>query len=425
MNAKTRVIYWGLLLAGALAAGAAQAQSGANCPVKIGGILPLTGSMGPIAKNIASSAQLAIDHINQGGGVKGCPVEFILRDDQGQPTVGVDAAKYLVDVVGVKSLTGSVSSGVTLPILTAVAAPSKIPLTSCCSTAATFTTLAQEGKTGGYFFRTLPTVKTQAYASAKSAADRGYKRIALIYVNTDFGTGMTKDFTKAMEKLGGKVIKAVAYNENQASYRAEVNAALADKPDALFLVAFPQDGATLTREWISLGGTQNLILNNALRSPEYVKLVGSKFLQSAYGMDNAAVAGPSVDAFRQSYQNAFKITADGPGIATQYDALLVLGLAMNLAPDLSGPAIRDSVRKFQSAGGTVIGTGPDEYKKALGLIKEGKPIRYVGATGPVAFDANGDSAGAALIWTVKGDALAVERTLTIDDVAALFRQIDN
>ena len=52
-------------------------------------------------------------------------------------------------------------------------------------------------------------------------------------------------------------------------------------------------------------------------------------------------------------------------------------------------------------------------------------MRYVGATGPVSFDANGDSGGAALIWTVKGDALAVEHTLTIDDIAALFRQIDN
>lgn len=412
-----------LLLAGLLGGGSAQAQ--ASCPVKIGGVLPLTGSAGPIGKNIANSAQLAIDHINQGGGIKGCPVEFILRDDQGQPTVGVDAAKYLVDVAGVKALTGSVSSGVSLPILTAVATPSKMPMISCCSSATTFTAMAQEGKTGGYFFRTLPTVKTQAYASAKIAAERGFKRIAVIYVNTDFGTGISKDFTKATEKLGGKVVKSVAYNENQASYRAEVNAAMAEKPDGMFLVGFPQDGATLTREWISLGGTQNLILNNALRSAEYVKLVGARFLQNAYGMDNAPATGPTVEAFRQSFQNTYKISADGPGISTQYDAVMVLGLAMNQASDLTGPSIRDAMRKFQTPSATTIGTGPDEYKKALALLKEGKPVRYVGATGPVSFDANGDSVGAALIWTVKGEALNVDRTMSIEDIAALFRQIDN
>ena len=69
------------LMVGVLSAASAAAQS---CPVKIGGILPLTGSMAPITKKIAQAAELAIEHVNQGGGVKGCPVQFILRDDQGQ-----------------------------------------------------------------------------------------------------------------------------------------------------------------------------------------------------------------------------------------------------------------------------------------------------------------------------------------------------
>jgi branched-chain amino acid transport system substrate-binding protein len=418
----TRIM--GFLLAGLLTVAAVPALAQTACPVKLGGILPLTGSMGPIAKGIAESAQLAIDHINQGGGVKGCQVQFILRDDQGQPTVGVDAAKYLIDVEGVKALTGTVSSGVSLPILTAVAAPAKMPMISCCSTAATFTTLAQEGKSGGYFFRTLPTLKTQAYATAKVAAERGYKRIAMIYINTDFGTGVVKDFSHAMEKLGGKVVTTVAYNENQPSYRAEVNAAMADKPDAIFLVAFTQDGATMTRDWISLGGTQNLILNNALRSPDYIKLVGAKFLQKAFGMDNASVAGPTVDAFKQAFEATYKTSADGPGIYNQYDAVMVLGLAMNIAPDLTGPAIRDAIRKFQDPAGEVVGTGPDEFRKAIALIKAGKPVRYVGATGGMSFDANGDVSGSVLIWTIKGENLAVDRTMTLDDVTALFKQID-
>ena len=55
------------------------------------------------------------------------------------------------------------------------------------------------------------------------------------------------------------------YNQDQASYRTEINSALADKPDSLFLVAFPADGATALREWISFGGTQNLILSNDRR----------------------------------------------------------------------------------------------------------------------------------------------------------------
>ena len=246
----------------------------------------------------------------------------------------------------------------------------------------------------------------------------------MIYINTDFGTGMVKDFTHAFSKLGGQVLKTVPYNENQPSYRAEVNTALAEKPDAVFFVAFPQDGATMTREWISLGGTQNLILNNSLRSPEYVKAVGARFLQNAFGMDNASVSSPYVEAFKQRFQAAYNASPDGPGIYNQYDAIMILGLAMNIAPELTGTAIRDAIRKLQDPDGTVIGTGPEEFKKAVALIKEGKPIRYSGATGPVEFDANGDVSGAALIWIVKGDQLTTDRTLTIEEMAQVIKKID-
>ncbi len=418
----------GLTLGGALAAAAFGVSSGyaqeVDCPVNVGGILPLTGSMGAVGERIAESAQLAVEHINEGGGVKGCDVNFILRDDQGQPTVGVDAAKYLVEVEGVPAITGTVSSGVSLPILTSVTAPSKVVQITCCSTAATFTELAESGESGGFFFRTLPTVKTQAYASANVAAERGYKRIAVVYINTDFGTGMLQYFRTAMEKLGSEIVATVAYNENQPSYRAEVNVALAEDPDAVFFVAFPQDGATMVREWISLGGTQNMILNNSLRTPDFVQAVGGQYLENAYGMDNASAGGPTVDAFREAFQAKYNATADGPGIATQYDAMIVLGLAMNIAPELTGPAIRDAVREIQNQDGTEVGTGPEEFAKALELIEAGEPIRYVGATGPVIFDANGDVNGAALIWNVTGGELTVDRTLTIEDMNAIMQEID-
>lgn len=420
-----------LLLAGAVAVaafalprGEAAAEGAVSCPVKIGGVLSLTGSMGAVGKNIANSAQLAVQHINEGGGVKGCPVEFVLRDDQGQPNVGVDAAKFLVEVERVSALTAAISSGVTIPILTSVAAPAEIPQIACCSSAPILTTMAQEGKTGGFFFRTFPTVKNLAYPPAMLAAERGWKKVAIIYVNTDYGASLVKDFTHAMETFGGEVVSAVAFNENQASYRAEVSSALAAKPDAMFLVAFPQDGATIAREWISLGGTQNLILNNALRSPDFVKAVGAKYLANAFGTDNASAGGPSVDTFRSAYETAFGTSASGPGIYNQYDAVMVLGLAMNIAPDLSGPAIRDAVRKVHAAGGTPVATGPEAFKEALTLIGEGKPIKYFGATGPVEFDAYGDVSGPALAWRVENGELVIDRSFSAEDMQALFKQID-
>jgi ABC-type branched-subunit amino acid transport system substrate-binding protein len=401
------------------APGEAAAQS-VNCPVKIGGILPLTGSMGPIAKKIAESAQLAIEHTNQGGGVKGCQVQFILRDDQGQATVGVDAAKYLVEVERVAAFSGTISSGVTGPIISAVTTPSRVLQVTCCSTAVGFT----DGRAQGYFLRTLPTTKTQAYATASEIAAQGLKKTAIIYVNTDFGTDMLKFMKAAMAKMGAEVAVEVPYNDNQPSYRAEVTKALAAKPESLMLVGFPKDAVTIVREWLSLGGPQKIALNNSMRTMDFVNGVGARFLEGAFGMDNAQVAGPTVEQFDKLFQAKYGYDTKGPGVHTQYDAIMAITLAMNIAPELTGTSLRDNIRKIHAPNGTVIGTGPDEFRKALALIKEGKPIKYVGATGPLEFDANGDVTGPALVWKIKGGEIVTDKIITIDQMQALFKRVE-
>ncbi len=400
--------------------GTASAQ--VACPVKIGGILPLTGSMAPITKKIAEAAQLALDHINQGGGIKGCPVQLVLRDDQGQPTVGVDAAKYLVEVERVPALTGTISSGVTGPIIASVTGPSKVVQISCCSTASAFTL---DGRSGGYFFRTLPTSKTQAFATASEITRRGLKKTAIIYVNTDFGVDMTKFVKLALPKLGGDIVAEVPYNDNQPSYRAEVTRALAAKPESLLLIGFPKDAVTIVREWLSLGGPQQIALNNSMRVMDFVNGVGPRFLNESFGMDNAQVAGPTVDAFNKAFEEKYKTDSKGPGVHTQYDAVMALGLAMNIAKDLTGPSIKDAVRQIHVAGGTQVGTGPEEFKKAIALIKEGKPIKYHGATGPIEFDANGDVTGPALVWRIKDGEIVTDRTISIEEMQALFKKVEN
>jgi branched-chain amino acid transport system substrate-binding protein len=418
-----------LLLASVLASSAfvlpASAQEVA-CPVKIGGVLSLTGPIGSVGQNIAKSAQLAIATINEGGGVKGCPVEMVLRDDQGQPNVGVDAAKFLIEVEGVKAITAAISSGVTVPVLTSVTADAQIPQISCCSSANILTELGKQGKTGGFFFRTFPTNQNLAYPPAMIAAEKGLKRVAIIYVNNDYGSALSENFKKAFEAHGGEVVKAVAFNENQASYRAEVSTALAADADALLLVAFPVDGASIAREWLSLGGARSMILNNALRSPDFVEAVGAQYLTESWGTDNAAAKGPELDSFREAFSAANPgIAPEGPGIYNIYDAIMALGLAMNIAPDLSGPSIRDAMWQIQTEDGTPIGTGADDFAKAIEVIKAGQGISYVGATGAVNFDQYGDVKGPALVWSVAEDGtLTIDREIDLREMDDLFRKVD-
>ncbi|MEZ5823682.1 MAG: ABC transporter substrate-binding protein [Geminicoccaceae bacterium] len=405
--------------------GGASAANAADCPVKLGGILPVSGPMGQVGERIAETAQFAVDLFNEAGGVKGCEVEFVLRDTQGQPTVGVDAAKSLVDIEGVPALIGAVSSGVSLPILTSVAVPSKVTQISCCSSSPSFTDLAKEGKTDGYWFRTYATSRTQAAMGALITHERGYAKTAVVYVNTDFGVNAAQQYKADLEKLGGTITSMVAYNENQPSYRAEVQSALEGDPDSLYLVAFPVDGATITREWLSFGGTDHLVVNNSLRSADYMEAVGEKYLANLVGYDSAQPRTESVDTFNSLYEARFGGPPDGPGLHSVFDAVTVALLAMEASgEEISGTSIRDNVRVVTDPAGEPVYPGPEGIKVAKDLIAAGKAIRYVGATGPLQFDVNGDVSAPKLTWRFEGGKNVEIDYYPLEDIDALIKRLD-
>lgn len=418
-----KILTFGALCTGIMMAGATGANA-QSCETPIGAVLSITGSMAAIGSAIGNAGQLAADHFNEAGGVNGCNIRYVLRDDQGSPNVGVDAAKTLVEIEKVPVVLGAIQSGVSLPILTSVTVPGKVTQISCCSSAPSFTKLATEGGTGGYWFRTLPTDRPQAAVLAQIAKERGYKKIAIIHVNSDYGVSLAGRFKSDVEKLGTTVTSMTAYNQEQASYRAEVNVALQGEPEALFLVAFPADGATVAREWISFGGSQKMILSNALRANEFVESVGAQYLVDAVGIDNAQVEGPSVDAFNASWQAKFGSAPNGPGLHTMYDAAAVALLAMEKAKEATGTAIRDNIRSITGGDGEPVYPGVEGFKKAKQLIAEGKAIRYVGATGPIAFDANGDVTGPYLIWGVKDGELSTVDKWDNERVAKAIADIE-
>lgn len=403
-----------------LASGHAVAQQ--DCP-KLGGVIALTGAQGAIGKVIADAGKLAVDQVNKAGGVKGCQVEFAVRDDTSQPSVGLDAARFLVDVQKVHAIVGLVGSGTAMSVVNSVSAPNRIPTVACCAVTPALTKMAAEGKTGGYFFRTIPVARSTALVHAQTAIDKGYKRTVIMYINNDFGNGVAPDAKVALEKLGGSVVGVIPYAENQSSYRADVQKALALNPDSLILVGLSADGTVVLRDWFSLGGTPNVILHNTMRSLDVIKGIGERFLEKAVGIDNAPASGPSAEAFAKDFQAAYNRPPVGPGLQTMYDAAAVTLLAMQAAPKLDGPSIRDALRAVQDPQGEVVTPGVEGLKKGLDLLKAGKKIRYVGATGPFRFDKNGDVTGPMLVWKLQGGQIVTEKTFSTEQMMALEQKV--
>jgi branched-chain amino acid transport system substrate-binding protein len=391
------------------------AAQAADCNVTVGLVMELTGPAGEYGQAGAKSVEMAFRDINDAGGVNGCKLVTDTRDSQSQGNVAVDAATQLVQVKKVPVIIGGIISSVSIPILTSVTGPAGVVQVSPASSSPTLTALGRDGKTNGVFFRTITSDALQGVAAAKFALDQGLKKLAIIHVNNDFGVNMVGEFSKAYKALGGEIISVTPYNEKQASYQAEVTAALGGNPDGLYLVSYPVDGATIARQWISQGGPQKFLLNDGMNSADFVKNVGAKYLEDAYGTSSGTNPTPSTDYFNKEYKGFSGLDPSNPAADRSYDAGAIVGLAIAQAGKADSAAIKDAIRKVLDPKGTVIHAGKEDFAKALDLIKSGKPIKYEGAIGPVQFDQYGDITGPFRLWRIqKGEVTTIGEMSTAD-----------
>ncbi|WP_299750328.1 ABC transporter substrate-binding protein [uncultured Boseongicola sp.] len=408
----------GLALGLAMMSGTAHAQ---DCTTKIGAVLPTSVDWG---RPIAETAQFAVDQVNAAGGVAGCQIEMVLRDTQVDPKVGVDAAKALVDLDGVSVLLGAVSSGVSMPILTSVTVPSGVLQMSCCSSSTAFTGLAEEGKTKGLWFRTFATTGVQSAVGAKVAADQGYKTVAVMYKNDDWGQDMARLIAADFAAVGVEVTSSVAVNDGQPSYRAEVTEALGSQPEALYLALYPAEGTAAVREWISLGGTQNMILANSLKSDEFRDNVGMQYLGSTLGTDTASPRSDSADAFRAAYLERFDSEPNGPGLANSYDAAMIALLAMEAAgKDASGADVAAAIAKVTDPNGTPVSADTAGFAAAKEVLAGGGTVMFQGATGNVRFDGNGDVSAPAVVWSFSESGTDEVEYMSLNEVDAFIASL--
>lgn len=398
----------------------------ADCDVTVGLVMELTGPAGEYGQAGAKSVEMAFRDINDAGGViDGCKLLTDTRDSQSQGNVAVDVAAQLVQVKKVPALIGGIISSVSIPILTSVTGPAKVVQMSPASSSPTLTALGREGKTNGVFFRTITSDALQGVAAAKYALDQGFKKLAVIHVNNDFGVNMVNEFSKAYKALGGEIASVTPYNEKQPSYQAEVTAAMAGSPDGLYLISYPVDGATIARQWISQGGVAKFLLNDGMNSKDFIANVGAKYLDDAFGTSSGTSPTPSTDYFMKNYKDFSGLDPANPAADRSYDAGAIVGLAIAQAGKPDSATIKEAINKVLDPKGEVIHAGKDEFAKALKLIKDGKPIKYEGVIGPVTFDQYGDITGPFRLWRIQKGEITTVGEMTTADVDAIKAKIGN
>jgi len=395
------------------------------CTITLGVVMELTGAAGAYGQAAAKAANLAMEDLNAAAGSGECTFATQVRDTQSSPTVAVDAANQLVTLHHVPVLIGGIISATTLPILTSVTAPNHVVQISPAASSPRLSELGRAAKTGGLFVRTITSDALQGTAAARQAMDQHLGKIAIIYANNDFGGGLAQEFVRAYEALGGQVLTRTPYNEHQGSYQAEVTRTLATHPDSLYLVATPVDGATIARAWIAAGGPRRLLLNDGMNSNDFIHAVGAKYLDQAFGTSSGTLPSPSSQYFSNAFRTRAHDDPESPAADRSYDATVLAGLAVLAARTRDGAGIRAGLTRVTDPKGEVIHAGADEMRKARGLLKAGKALRYEGVIGAVSFDAAGDISGPFRLWRIEHGVVRTTGELGADEVAALRARAGN
>jgi len=309
----------------------------------IGLSAPITGPAATAAVWERWGVDIALDEINGGGGLLGRKVEIDALDNHCNPAESVNVANKLVEAK-VVAIIGAHCSSATLAAMPIIR-DAQIPMITGVSTSPKITELSGVGG-NDWMFRFCPSDQDMMDAlSLYLGAHTGFKKIAVIAEDTDFGRGGVDAFTPAAAKNGMSIISKDFYPQNEPDFTSILTRVQQSRPDAIAL--------------FQLGGDQINFLRNAMQLGLKIPYtgrteLGGKNVQfiEAGGMEgsigawfySADIDAPENKAFVAATQKRFNSI---PYLQTWhgYDSVKILAQAIKEAGSLDGTKIRDALKK--------------------------------------------------------------------------------
>ena len=377
-NVNRRNVLKGLGAAGiAGVAGCLGGESDADAMVGV--LQPATGDLGDLGEPIQDAG--ALPGIQLDDADVDYEIDIRREDTETQPEVGVSRAQALADA-GYPSITGAASSGVTITVAEEIFIPEEVVGISPASTSPAITDM-----NGDYLLRTCPSDAWQTEVLADIAYnEEGLETASTFYLNNDYGQGVNEAFEENFSNLGGEVQESVAFESEQSSYNSELQTALADDPDMLLVVGYPDSGEQIFTDYYQeFDDGTTIMVTDGLQSHDLPGNVDNP-MDNVIGTAPSA-AGPGLETFEQLFEDEF---GGSPGVFTAqaYDATAVHILAQLQADELTGPAVSEEIRNVANPGGEEV--GPENLDEAVEMAANGDEIQYQGASSEVTFDENGD-----------------------------------
>ncbi|MEP6704239.1 MAG: ABC transporter substrate-binding protein [Acidobacteriota bacterium] len=311
--------------------------------IKVGVYGDLTGQTSSFGQSTKNGIELAVEEINNAGGINGKKIQLIVEDDQGRPEQAKTVVSKLINQDKVQAVLGEVASTNSLAAAP-VAQEAKIPMISPSSTNPKVT------EVGDYISRVCFIDPFQGSVMAKFSANTLKAKTAAILgdVNSDYSKGLTQFFEEEFTKLGGKVVAKEAYTQTDPDFKGQLTKIRNLKPDVIYIPGYYGQVGIIAKQARELDMNMPLLGGDGWDSPELWKLGGAAlknaYISNHYSAENPA---PEIQNFVKAYKAKFNVDPDSLA-ALAYDAAKVLADAIKRAGGTDSAKLRDAINSTKN-----------------------------------------------------------------------------
>jgi branched-chain amino acid transport system substrate-binding protein len=319
--------------------------------IKVGVFADLTGQTSSFGQSTKNGVELAVEEINNAGGINGKKIEMLVEDDQGRPEQAKTVVSKLINQDHVQAVLGEVASTNSLAAAP-VAQEAKIPMITPSSTNPKVT------EVGDYISRVCFIDPFQGSVMAKFAANTLKAKTAAVIgdVQSDYSKGLTEFFTEEFTKLGGRIVAEQKYAQTDPDFKAQLTAIRNSNPDVIYIPGYYGQVAIIAKQARELGLNMPLLGGDGWDSPELWKLGGdalkNAYISNHYSAENPA---PEIQNFVKSYKAKYGAVPDALA-ALAYDAAKVLADAIKRAGGTDSTKLKDAInstKDFQGVTGKI------------------------------------------------------------------------
>ncbi|HTR08486.1 MAG TPA: ABC transporter substrate-binding protein [Paraburkholderia sp.] len=325
----------------------ASAAAAAGEPVWFGVSGPLTGPNAQYGAQWQAGFDLALDQINAEGGINGHPLRYVFEDSQSDPRQAVTIAQKFVADSRILIELGDFSSPASMAASPIYQRAGLVQLG--------FTNSHPDFTKGGDYIWSPSVSQTDAQPLiADLAVKQGFKRVAVLYQNTDWGRASKDVFVKATNARGAQVVDADGYQPTDKDFRATLVRVRDTHPDALVLIAYYADGAQIVRQARESGIGLPVVAASSVYSPKFLELGGDAV--NGVTTNTSFFPGdprPEVQRFVQGFKAKYHREPDAFN-AFAYDAVIIAANALRTG-GTTRQGVHDALPKLHDVPSVVFG----------------------------------------------------------------------